>query len=360
MVFFAYLLFVTVYLGIQMFQGLSFLDIGFYMSGYQYFNEEPIVSYYLGQWLMTFMTMSALCKTFAINSYVGLRVMHLLFVVLSQTVIYFYLKRYIRKRFIIIGMFFATLSHFGGYTEINYNDFSIGWLTLAILAYHYGLTCRKLMFIMLSGVCAGTAVFFRFTNLTFVGLPFLAIFISWRWVTGISVKEQLIHFFIGVVIGCLVTMMVIHIAGMTDILVMTVNDIIGISKNPDDPHNITNITVNFYRILKDELKGGAVTVIIAAVTMLIFINARHFKKPLLMVMAIITIINVYYWEPSANITVGICLAAIFPALFGKHIDKDIIYIFLLSLYIPIMFPLGSNAQVEFFGKDVTFLTTPSH
>ncbi len=46
-VFIIYSVFATVYLGIQMFQGFSYLDIGFYMSGYQHFNDDPYVSYFL-------------------------------------------------------------------------------------------------------------------------------------------------------------------------------------------------------------------------------------------------------------------------------------------------------------------------
>ena len=86
--FILYILFVTVYLGAQMFQGFSWLDIGFYMSGYQHFTDEPYVSYFLGQWLLSFQLTSWLCKAFSIDSYLGLRVLHLIFVVLPQTVIY--------------------------------------------------------------------------------------------------------------------------------------------------------------------------------------------------------------------------------------------------------------------------------
>ena len=67
--FILYILFVTVYLGAQMFQGFSWLDIGFYMSGYQHFTDEPYVSYFLGQWLLSFQLTSWLCKAFSIDSY---------------------------------------------------------------------------------------------------------------------------------------------------------------------------------------------------------------------------------------------------------------------------------------------------
>jgi len=358
MPFATYLLFAAAYLGIQMFQGLSFLDIGFYMSGYQHFNSEPTVSYYLGQWLMTFVTTSAICKALAINSYMGLRVMHLIFVLLSQTIIYLYLKQYIKRRYIILGLLLATLSHFGSYTEINYNDYSIGLLTLSLLAYHHGIMRGKPLFVILGGVCTGAAFFFRLTNLTFIGIPLFSILISRRWAAGMSALRQSAYFLTGVIAGCLATITIIHLAGMTDILLMTVSDIAGISRSSGDPHNLANITINFYSIVKEELKGGALTVVITAMTMLATVKARRFRKPLLMLLALIMMINVYYWEPSANITVGICIAALAAVFTDKTTGKETAYLFLLSLYIPIVFPLGSNAQVEFFGKDVCFLSLP--
>ncbi len=106
--FILYIFFVIIYSGVQMFQGFSNLDIGFYMSGYQHFNEEPYVSYFLGQWLLSFQLTSFLCDLFSINSYLGLRMLHLVFVILSQTVIYLYLKQYINRRIIIFGLLLTT------------------------------------------------------------------------------------------------------------------------------------------------------------------------------------------------------------------------------------------------------------
>ena len=90
-----YLLFAALFLGVQMFQGLSYLDIGMYMSGYQHFTSDPYASYFLGQWILTYDVTSALCKLFSINSFLGLRVLHLVYVLVTQTVVYLYLRQYI-------------------------------------------------------------------------------------------------------------------------------------------------------------------------------------------------------------------------------------------------------------------------
>ena len=98
-----YLLFAALFLGVQMFQGLSYLDIGMYMSGYQHFTSDPYASYFLGQWILTYDVTSALCKLFSINSFLGLRLLHLVYVLITQTVVYLYLRQYISTKSIIIS-----------------------------------------------------------------------------------------------------------------------------------------------------------------------------------------------------------------------------------------------------------------
>ncbi|WP_288318135.1 glycosyltransferase 87 family protein [Xylanibacter caecicola] len=356
--FIVYILFATVFLGIQMFQGLSYLDIGFYMSGYQHFREETVTVYFLGQWLMTFLSMSALCDLLSINTYMGLRIMHLIFVISFQTIIYLYLKRFIRRRYILLGLLLATFSHFESYTEINYNDLSIGLLTIALIAYHHGMTRIKPWFIILSGICAGCAFLFRITNLTFLGIPFLAILISHKQHTSMSAIRQAACFFAGVAGGSLACIGIILAAGMGDVMFLTIKDLAHIGGNQDDPHSIAHIIINIYEIYKEEIKGGALATIIVAIACITLHRTHRLRKPAIIAISLLVIVNMYYWEPVANVTVGICLAALAAALVLDVTDTKQKSLFILSLYIPIIFPIGSNAQVEFFGKDICFMSLP--
>lgn len=356
--FYTYLLFAATYLGAQMFQGLSYLDIGFYMSGYQHFCDEPIATYYLGQWLMTFVTTTFIGKALGVSSYLGLRVMLLVLLIALQTVIYFYLKRYIRRRYIILGLLLATLANFGSYTEINYNDYSIGLLTLTVLAYHHGATRQRPWFVLIGGMLVGAALFFRITNLSFIGLPFAALLVFHKSRHVMPAARQLAWFFGSITAGCAVTVLIINAVGLTSVLLMTINDIFSISKDTGDPHSLLDIAFNWYKIFKEELKGGAVMAVITALAVLTLVNDSRFKRPLLLLLSLITIINIYYWEPSANITVGICLVAATIVLLDKDVDEGMKSLFLMSLYIPLIFPLGSNAIVDFCGKGACFLSLP--
>lgn len=358
-VFIIYSVFATVYLGIQMFQGFSYLDIGFYMSGYQHFNDDPYVSYFLGQWLLSFNLTSALCRLFSINTYLGLRILHLLFIIISQTVIYFYLKRYINRHFIISGLLLATLAHFGSYTEINYNDYSVGLLTLSIMAYHYGYANNRMKAIILSGIFAGVSFYFRIVNITFIGIPFLAWLISHRYKSAIKTRNQFLAFFSGIIAACCATTVLLYCNGMLDVFTMTLTDLFTRSSDPQDPHGVKAIIINLYDLYKGQIQGFSV---IALLTFLIAFNDIKNKGAIrtiiTIVLSLLIIPNIYLWESSSNITVGICLSALFFLFAGRDVNPQTASLYLLSLFIPVIFPVGSNAGPDFYGKDMCFLTLP--
>lgn len=358
-VFIIYSVFATVYLGIQMFQGFSYLDIGFYMSGYQHFNDDPYVSYFLGQWLLSFNLTSALCHLFSINTYLGLRILHLLFIIISQTVIYFYLKRYINRHFIISGLLLATLAHFGSYTEINYNDYSVGLLTLSIMAYHYGYANNRMKAIILSGILAGVSFYFRIVNVTFIGIPFLAWLISHRYKSTIKTRNQFFAFFSGIIAACCATTVLLYCNGMLDVFTMTLTDLFTRSSDPQDPHGVKAIIINLYDLYKGQIQGFSV---IALLTFLIAFNDIKNKGAIrtiiTIVLSLLIIPNIYLWESPSNITVGICLSALFFLFAGRDVNPQTASLYLLSLFIPVIFPIGSNAGPDFYGKDMCFLTLP--
>lgn len=358
-VFIIYSVFATVYLGIQMFQGFSYLDIGFYMSGYQHFNDDPYVSYFLGQWLLSFNLTSALCRLFSINTYLGLRILHLLFIIISQTVIYFYLKRYINRHFIISGLLLATLAHFGSYTEINYNDYSVGLLTLSIMAYHYGYANNRMKAIIQSGIFAGVSFYFRIVNITFIGIPFLAWLISHRYKSAIRTRYQFFGFFSGIIAACCATTVLLYCNGMLDVFTMTLTDLFTRSSDPQDPHGVKAIIINLYDLYKGQIQGFSV---IALLTFLIAFNYIKNKGAIrtiiTIVLSLLIIPNIYLWESPSNITVGICLSALFFLFAGRDVNPQTASLYLLSLFIPVIFPIGSNAGPDFYGKDMCFLTLP--
>ena len=134
--FVTYLVVAALFLTVTSLQGISYYDIGFYLSGYQYFNDDPFASYFLAQWYLTFRFLGFVCNVLGIDTYLGLRILRTIFLLVFQTIIYLYLRKSIKTKYIIAGMAMTTLAQYGAYSEINYNDLSIFMLVCAILLYH--------------------------------------------------------------------------------------------------------------------------------------------------------------------------------------------------------------------------------
>lgn len=189
-----YLLFAAVYLGIQMFQGFSFLDIGMYMMGYKNFVSDPYASSYLGQWIMTYDVTYWICRIFGLHSFMALRLLHWGLILITQTIIYFYLRRYINKQYIILGLLMATLAHFGSYTEITYNDYSAFLLMISLMAFHRGVEKDVCWLVLVAGGVAGVAVFFRLVNITYIGIPVVSCLVGCISKFGMAKASQTIFF----------------------------------------------------------------------------------------------------------------------------------------------------------------------
>ena len=357
--FMIYILIATIYLGSQMFQGFSFLDIGIYMSGYQHFNNEPFSTYYLGQWLLTYHFSAFLCKIMSVSSFMGLRIIHLVFTLLSQTIIYLYLKKYIRTGHIIAGLTLATLAHFGSYTEINYNDYSVGLLTLSIISAHHGITRNKIVAIITSGILAGIAIFFRMVNITFLTIPFMIWFISLRWYLSVNTGKMFLTFFTGTALGIASILLILHAGSMTDILTLTIHDLISIGGDPHDSHSLKTIILCAYTLYKGEIQGFSVIFLITVLISLNNIKFRGLKKHTIRcILSLLIILNIYLWEAPSNITVGICFAALPTVYLSPYLPTTTATLYVMSLFIPLVFPIGSNAGPEFYGKDICYLSLP--
>lgn len=358
--FLAYLFLSMTYLALQMFQGLSFLDIGIYLSGYQYFNDEPFATQYLAQWLLSYSVSGWLCHVFSIKTFLGLRVMHLVYIAFMQSLIYCYLcKNGISSKYIIIGLGIATLGHFGSYTEINYNDYSVFLLTCAIFLYHHGLKREKSVAIFLSGIVIGVAFFFRITNLTFIVLPLIAVLLSRFKIVAFSNQKQLSYFFLGTVIGVAATLSVLKIVGLYEVFATTITDIFSIGTDSEDAHNLKNIVLCTYELYKGEVAGfSCVLLLSVAIYAIKKSNVRTFYKQLIAIGFSLTIILcIYLREPASNITVGISLLGFTLCLYKQN-NTNIQTLYTLSVLIPMVFPIGSNGGPEFLGNNLAFVTMP--
>lgn len=398
--FVTYLVVAALFLTVTSLQGISYYDIGFYLSGYQYFNDDPFASYFLAQWYLTFRFLGFVCNVLGIDTYLGLRILRTIFLLVFQTIIYLYLRKSIKTKYIIAGMAMTTLAQYGAYSEINYNDLSIFMLVCAILLYHKGLTSNTPLdpkghlaykehptLIILSGLFIGISFFMRMVNLTFIFLPFAAIIACKVYNVRVSWWRQLVYFFLGVVVGCLLVLGIAWADGTLSVLQQTFTDLISISTDKTDKHSFGMIA-RFY--LYDVLAEVKMALFVAFV-MYGFILARMQVSGRLLhvayaLLAAIIAYVVYRDGRAGNIVVGFCLAVFLldfftQKLIRKHPKRNTSFysewrlnseakkerptsdaqkglLFVLAMFIPLVFPIGSNGTNQFYGQMICIATLP--
>ena len=383
-----YLVVAAVFLTVTSLQGISYYDIGFYLSGYQYFNDDPFASYFLAQWYLTFRSLGFVCNALGIDTFLGLRILRTLFLLVFQTIIYLYLRKSIKTKYIIGGMAMTTLAQYGAYSEINYNDLSIFLLVCAILLYHKAITQAKqpndqttnysspkggLVWVFLSGFLIGISIFLRLVNLTFLALPFFAIIVCLYYKKQVSWWRQLVCFFLGAVVSSALILGIAWADGTFGVLQQTFSDLVSISTDSADKHSFGMI-VRFY--LYDVLAEVKMSLFIAFVIYgFIIARTQASRKLIHLAYALLSAVIIYVvWQDgkAGNITVGFCLSLFLLDFFsnnprfslghkltsprGGQVGVPLLYT--LAMFIPLVFPFGSNGTNQFYGQMLCILAMP--
>ena len=357
--FVVYLLFAAAFLGIQMCQGFSWLDIGMYMSGAEHFNSDPYASYFLGQWILTYDLTGMLCRLFSVDSFMGLRVMHLVYVLLTQIIVYVYLIRYISRRHVILGLLLVTLAHFGSYTEINYNDYSAFLLMLSLMAFHEGAMRSRWMLVAVAGLVAGVAVFFRIVNITYAAIPLFSCLLSLRWHVAMKAWRRLLFFYIGMAAGMAAVVAMLYWQGLLDPLRLTVADIAGISSDSGDPHGMLYVMRSLYN-LYGYIVSNAVYILLA---WLIAVAAWRLKGAVrrygvLFVAFLLMMLMMNFSYFPSNVTMAVCVMGCLVLYFRNQVSPECAHLYMMSLFMPLVMPAGSNAEPSFYGKELCFFALP--
>lgn len=356
-----YLLFAAVYLGIQMFQGFSFLDIGMYMMGYNNFVSDPYASYYLGQWIMTYDVTYWICRIFDLHSFMSLRVLHWGLILLTQTLIYFYLRSYINRQYIILGLFMATLAHFGSYTEITYNDYSAFLLMISLMSFHHGVEKEACWLVLVAGAAAGVAVFFRLVNITYIGIPVVSCLIGCISKFGMAKWRRLLFFYLGMLVGMALIVALLYAQGLLPVLRMTIADIVVIGTDNADSHGLMTILRKVYELYTSVL-GNMSALALLAIVLYVAIACRcmSVKITIYCISALLALFVMNFSYYSAHVAMAICWAGVIIAAIVRkqEITPQLFHLFVMSMCMPLVMPIGSNAEPSFYGKELCFLPMP--
>lgn len=356
-----YLPIAALFLCLQALQGLSYLDIGMYMSGYEHFAEEPAVTAYLGQWIATYLFTGQLITKLLPHSFLSLRLLHIVLFLGLQTTVFLWLRNLFNKKLLIVGMALTTLSHFGSYLDINYNDYSTTLLTLAILVLHRAVFSRKnaALLFALSGGLAGTAVFFRVVNVSFLLLPFVTVPLCKLCRAEVNSSKLFAGFGIGYLAGMMLMSCYLWQQGAWPVWMLTLSDLTAIGTDGEDPHSQKAVVVGVYTTYKTFFTQACVFLaFLFLLTQSIARLQRTWKVMSCTLLALLFIVNLYLWEPAAGVVGGICVIAFSSLFMGNRISPRSDLLLSLSLIVPLVYPIGSNGGLDFFGQSLFTLALP--
>ncbi len=344
-------------------RGLSYLDVGMYMSGYQYFNGDPLTTSFLGQWLMSYELTGALMKWLSVDTYYGLRVLRTALVVLIEACVYLGLRHDVPRRYLLAGLALATLSQQDSYYEINYNDYSAFLLCLALLALYHAFTRsrRRLLGYALSGLAVGVSILFRFTNLSFLLLPVGALLVFALLRLPRPRAAGLWAFYAGAAAGLALMVALALATGKGGVLAQTVTDLLQIGTRGDDPHNVKNVFFWLYGMYKQQVKAGAVVAILVLVyAALRRRTSSHLWRAALLACFVFSMwLNIYLREIISDVTVGLSWITFFVLVAAPRFRRGPVAAFAMGFLFPLFLPVGTNGGSVFIGQCTVFMPLPA-
>ena len=377
-VFAVYLVFAAVFLGVKAFFGFSPWDIGIYMSGYEWINQDPDMVPYLGQWQLSYQLSGWLCSLFGVETFYGLRLMRIVLLLIMQTTVWLYLRRHVAPWALLAGLLLLTLSQHGAYSEVNYNDWSALWLLLAVLAYHKGLlrSRRPLWWTVVSGFLIGWSVMFRIVNVSFFLLPF-AVWLSTLRHHNLPCRwRQAAAFFTGVAAGFAFVVLLSWFTGSLAVLKMTWANVVSIGNDGADSHGWKVIVREYFHVIVSALVMIFLLGTFALSTFIPPFKIRRLLRPTLftrmswcgrslcqwlfiIIYGVFLVYLVFIIRDSGLI--GVAVSALPMVLMWRTIRHDsgeFPVLYQLSLFVMLILPLGSNAGITFLGPVMCVLSLP--
>ncbi len=232
-------------------QGLDFTDTGYALTNaQQIFNNPTTVQFGFSEWLTNFLG-GVWLHFFGEFGLIGFRFASVFIVYATIFFVFFILKPYFKKEYVLFGLFLAELFIIR-LSWINYNNLTALFYVIAAYFLIRGLLEYKNKFVLLSGVFLGLNLFNRISNILGI-LLVLCIFAQGYWNT-INVKESIksaLFFISGFVITILIISGALVFLGQFGLYVNSILDLfVNGGLNPTSRYSGTGLLSLF---IKDHL-----------------------------------------------------------------------------------------------------------
>lgn len=228
-------------------QGLDFADEGFCLTNYQQiFNDPESVSYGIGSWLTNIIGGLWILLFGDSLGVIGARFAGVLVVYLTIVFSYLLLKPYIGRKYLLIGLLFASLFT-KWYYLLFYNSLTSLFFVASAFFLINGLKNNKHWQIIVSGLLLGLNIFIRFPNI--LGFSLVLSIFFYGYINKNKIRVQIIQtisFIFGYTIAILVTVLIMKVLGHYDLFVNGMKWIFTVSKETTGHHNLKGLMTIYY------------------------------------------------------------------------------------------------------------------
>ena len=341
-------------------QGFCMADEGWSLTGYQQIFNEPSSVQYMFLFYNKLLIGGCWELLFGGMGIYGFRLLNILFMLATWTIIYRMLRNYIHPYTIVVGAILVTLAH--NYGVMVFDHSSVTVLLSVSAAYFLFLSLRKgsALHIYIAGILLAVNIFSRIPNLS--QLTLLVLLLPYYIYTREMRKtlKLLGMALVGIMTGVALEVGLMYSLGHLHLFIENLSTGMSAATSADSSHSMANMLpsyfTSYFQILKDILK----IVVLPALAILIVHHLKRFslRKALIIPLALAQVAILIYFFDNMLYLYAFISMILFPALYLLRKQPEQLYLVLIALLMLYLLPYGSDFGIINMGENAIWLATP--
>ncbi len=343
-------------------QGFCMADEGWSLSGYQQiFNNPESVKYiflfYNSLWIGGIWE----CL-FGWMGIAGFRLLGILFMLASWTIVYRLLRDYINHYTIFLGSLLVALAHNYGVMVFDHSSVTVFMSVLSAYFLFRALQKSSSLYMFGAGACIVANVFSRIPNISMLSLFLLLIpYYMYTRKAGDTLK-LLGTAVLGLAAGTAAELALMASFGHLSIFIDNLSTGMSAATADDSSHNIyamlKGYLISYLQIIKDILKIGLLPAILYVIVKRGKLKSKgmHVAAGIILAIAQIAIFALSF--DNMLFLYAFTSIVLFPALYYKRGEKEVVYLILIALIILFVLPYGSDFGINNMGENAIWIATP--
>ena len=354
--------FLVAYKILLTFQGFEVCDSGWYATFYQYIFKDPsLVEYNLLYWL-TGIVGGSVMLIFSDLGLWGVRLLGVISTALTIYAVYIFLNKRFSLFAINLGLIVVVVSMTGHPQEFFHNGLTSLLYVLSCILLLDGISKENKYSIFVAGILCALSIFARLPNILIVGFIFLiCLYGVYAGRSYFVVLKNISVYFISIIISIVLVLCVMYALGHLEIYINNIYGLLDVaSGRTENTHSIKNLLIinvkAYFKVLKDGAIFSVFIVLLYMINKTRCFSDKRFIKGVFYLIVISGSVLVY---DNISLLRLLYFISIVTHLFAFYVfDAERKIIVLMSMYMLMVLPLGSDGGIYNFGHFALWLSVP--